>query len=557
MILVRLFYWQVIRFDYLSARADRQHFESSLIEAPRGTIFSSDGSIYVTNKPVYLLYAMPKQIQDKKTFSEKLASLLVFKDGQIIDNEVRQKYLETKNEILDKVSQDLVWVQIEKKISLEQKMAIEKLELTGVGFESFTDRFYPEASSAAHVLGFVGSNELGKQTGYFGVEGFYNNELKGIGGELTQERDALGLPILTGRFFKKDAKNGHNLTLNIDKTVQYIVEKKLKEGMMKYGAKSGSVLVMDPKTGAILAMSSYPNYDPQFFTEYPKEYFKNPNVAESYEPGSTFKVLIMAAAVNEKLVTPETKCDICSGPISIGGFLIRTWNNRYSPNSTMSDVLIHSDNTGMVYIGRKLGLDKTYDYLERFGFGNATQSDLQDEVSPSLRSKDDWGEIDLATSTFGQGIAVTPIQMVRAVSAIANGGDIMEPHIVKSINDGRKIITIDPKIVGTPISKEAAKTVTDMMVQTVEKGEAKFVSVKGYKIAGKTGTAQIPVAGHYDPTKTVASFIGFAPANDPKFIMLVKYNEPSSSIYGAETAAPTFFAIAHDLLIYYNVPPSN
>ena len=222
----------------------------------------------------------------------------------------------------------------------------------------------------------------------------------------------------------------------------------------------------------------------------------------------------------------------------------------------MTDVIIHSDNPGMVFVGRKLGVDKMYSYIQNFGFGNLTQIDLQDESSPDIRPKNDWKEIDLATASFGQGIAATPIQVVRAVATIANGGYLMEPHIVQSIQENDKTTIIKPKVVGHPINEETAKKVTQMMVEAVEKGEAKVFAIKGFKIAGKTGTAQIPVAGHYDPNKTIASFVGFAPAEDPKFVMLVRYAEPSSSIFGAETAAPTFFAIAKELLMYYNVAPS-
>lgn len=561
-IIVRLFYWQILRSDDLSAMAEQQHLVSFKLDAPRGSILSSDGSILVSNQPTFLLYGLPKVVKNPEDTASKLAKILVvgrYRDkneentGEINPQEV----LDLKDEISGKLSQDLYWVILNKNIDLSTKNEIDNLHLDGIGFEAGTSRFYPESSSAAHVLGFVGSDPVGNMTGYFGVEGFYNGYLKGIGGTVTEEKDAQGLPILMGKFLKMDAKNGSDLVLNIDRSVQYVVEKNLKEGMQKYGARSGSVIVMDPKTGGVIAMAGYPNYDPGHFDDFPKENFKNPAVAESYEPGSTFKALVMSAAINEKLVTPETKCDICAGPVEISGYAIRTWNNKYNPDSTMTDVLVHSDNTGMVFVGRKLGLDKLYQYIQNFGIGSSTGIDLQDEESPELRPKKDWREIDLATATFGQGLATTPIQMVRAIGAIANHGYLMEPHIVRSIRTDGRVTTIKPKIVGRPITDETAKTVTQMMVDAVEKGEAKVFSLKGFHIAGKTGTAQIPVAGHYDASKTIASFVGFAPADDPRFVMLVRYDEPSSSIYGAETAAPTFFAIAKELLLYYNIAPSN
>ena len=317
---------------------------------------------------------------------------------------------------------------------------------------------------------------------------------------------------------------------------------------------------MDPITGKVLAMASYPSYDPLHAFEYPNKFHRNPITADSYEPGSTFKVLVMAAAINEGLVEPDTVCDICAGPLSLSGFTIKTWNNKYQADSNMTDVIIHSDNTGMVFAGRKLGVDKMYEYISNFGFGNPTKVDLQDESSPPLREKDTWKEIDLATASFGQGISVTPLQLVTAVSSIANGGKLMEPQIVSEIRDGEKVFKVKPRMIREALKEETTEQIKQMMTQAVDKGESQFYKKKAglenYSIAGKTGTAQIAVAGHYDATKTVASFIGFAPAQDPKFIMLVRYDQPATSIYGADTAAPTFFQIAKEIFTYYGIAPS-
>jgi cell division protein FtsI/penicillin-binding protein 2 len=560
LITIRLFYWQVIKAEDMSALAESQHTSEQVIEAPRGEILAADGSVFASNKPTFVLFANPKVMKDKEKVAQFLAKLFVplqlKNTPSPQEEEVKLATLDLRDGLMTKLSKDLYWVALNRNLDNDIKLEIERMNLTGLGFDQETKRYYPESSSAAHILGFVASDDTGAQKGYFGIEGFYNGELRGIPGELTEERDAQGTPIIMGKFARKEAQKGHDLVLNIDRTVQYIAEKKLKAGMIKYGAKSGSVVIMDPKTGAIMAMAAYPNYDPGNFIEYPKENFKNPLVADSYEPGSTFKVLNMAAAVNEGLVTPETTCDICEKPIQIGEYKINTWNNQYYKDTTMTDVIVHSDNTGMVFIARKLGLDKLYDYIEKFGFGSSTNVDLQDETTPSIRDKNDWKEIDLATASFGQGIAVTGIQMVTAVSTIANGGNLMEPHIVRLIRDGKEEKEIKPKVVRQVISQQAAKIVTEMMVSAVDKGEAKYLKTKGYKVAGKTGTAQIPVAGHYDPTKTNASFVGFAPADDPKFVMLVRYEQPTSSIYGAETAAPTFFEISRELFSYYNIPPS-
>lgn len=548
-IVVRLSYWQLLQAEFLQAQAENQHFTNTKVDATRGNIFFSDGSILASSNPVFSLYGLPKVVDsDQKTKIAYSLSKVLSKDSEGLD--VLAK------DLINQLSQDLYWVQLEKNVTISQKKQIEELDLQGIGFQQDSSRFYPEGSSSAHLLGFLGSDERGSSKGYFGLEGYFDGELKGMSGLIKHEKDALGLPILIGNFFSTEARNGKDLVLNIDRSVQFIIEKNLKAGMEKYGAKAASAVVMDPKTGGILALASFPSYDPLKYFDYPKQYYKNPVVADQYEPGSTFKVLVMAAALNEEAVAPDTVCDICSGPVSLGGFTIRTWNNKYNGGSNMKDVIVHSDNTGMVFAGQKLGLDKFYSYLEKFGFGKPSDIDLQDESSPDIRPKLDWREIDLATASFGQGIAVTEIQMVRAVSVIANGGNLMEPHVVKEIKDEKGAFEIKPKVTDKVIKESVAQMVKEMMVAAVEEGEAKVFRPKGFRIAGKTGTAQIPVAGHYDSTKTIASFVGFAPADDPKFVMLIRFDEPSSSIFGSETAAPTFFQIAKQLFLHYKIAPT-
>lgn len=548
-ITARLFYWQVVRAEYLQAQAEGQYFTDVKVDALRGNIFFSEQALLVSTNPSFHLFGQPKLIPKKNLIDTGylLAKVLAEKES---DKD------EMAKDFIAKLSKDLFWVSLKTQVSFEKKKEIESLNLAGIGFEQSQIRFYPEGSSSAHLLGFVGSDSKGERKGYFGLEGYYERELKGLSGQIRHEKDALGLPILIGRFLKSEPKNGKDLILNIDRSIQFIVEQQLKLGLEKYGAKGASAVVMESKTGAILALASYPNYDPQKFFNFPKEYYKNPIVADLYEPGSTFKVLVMGAVINEDLVKPDTECDICSGPVNLGGFSIRTWNNKYYPKTSMKNVIVHSDNTGMVFVGQRLGLDKFYEYLQNFGFGIATGIDLQDETASDLRPKEEWRQIDLATSSFGQGIAVTAIQMVRAVAAIANRGYLMEPQIVKVIRNERGTFEIKPKLIRQVLKESSAKIITEMMVAAVDEGEAKFAKPKGFKIAGKTGTAQIPVAGHYDPNKTIASFVGFAPADDPKFVMLVRYDQPTSSPYGSETAAPTFFEIAEKLFTYYSIAPT-
>lgn len=548
-LLTRLFFWQVVKADYLQSLAEGQHFTDSKQDALRGNIFFQDGNILASTNPTFTVFGQPKLIsKDQKVATGYLLAKALAQPDEKIDD--------LAHEYINKLSQDLYWVSIAKGMSFDKKKEIQDLHLTGIGFEQGSNRFYPEGSSSAHVLGFVGFNAKGDKQGYFGLEGFYDGELRGVAGSTRNEKDASGLPILIGSFLQSDAKNGKDLVLNIDRTVQFTVEQSLKAGVEKYGAKAGSAVVMDPKTGAILALAAFPNYDPQKYFDFPHEYYKNSVVADQYEPGSTFKVLVMAAALNEGELKPDTKCDICAGPVSLGGFSIRTWDNKYYPDTTLKDVIVHSDNTGMVFTAQKLGLDKFYTYLDNFGFGNLTNIDLQDEISPDIKSKNSWREIDLATASFGQGIAVTPIQMIAAVSSIANGGNLMEPHIVKTVKDEKNNFEIKPKVIRQVIKDSTAQMMKEIMVAAVDEGEARVFKPKGFKIAGKTGTAQIPVAGHYDANKTIASFVGFAPADNPKFVILVRYDQPSSSIYGAETAAPTFFEIAKQLFVYYNIAPA-
>ena len=302
-------------------------------------------------------------------------------------------------------------------------------------------------------------------------------------------------------------------------------------------------------------MASEPSYDPGKFIAYDTALYKNPIVASSYEPGSTFKVLIMAAGIEEGVISPETICDqTCDQPVEIGQYTIKTWNNKYIKDQTMTDVLAHSDNTGMIFVGRKLGKEKLIEYIKKFGIGSKTGIDLQEESATALRTN--WSEVDLATATFGQGLATTAVQMATAVSAIANGGNLITPHVVKEVR-GTDVIEIKPQIGPRVVSKETAESVTGMMVAAVDKGDAKWARPKGYKIAGKTGTAQIAVGGSYDATKTIASFIGFAPADDPKFVMITKLTEPTSSQWGSETAAPLWFDIAKDVLYSLGIAPKN
>jgi len=543
----KLFYWQVLKSEELAAAAERQHWISFEIPAKRGDILAADGFPLATSEEAFLVFASIPDLKEKpEVIASKIAPLIAG------DEDIA----ETEQVIKERLSrEDLVWVPLRHKVSRQIKENLEKLDISGIGFEEEERRSYPEGSTSAHLLGFVGADINGKDKGYFGLEGYYDLELRGQPGFVRREKDALGRPILVGESKEEKRINGKDLLTTIDRSVQLVVGEKLKKGLKVYGAVSGSVVVMDPKNGAILAMACLPGYNPAFYWEYDKSLFPNPIIASSYEPGSTFKVLVMAAAIDSGVVSPDTRCDKCGGPREISGYTIRTWNDKYFPDSTMTEVIQHSDNVGMVFVSEKLGKEKLLAYIKNFGFGKLTGIDLQEETSPSLRPDKEWKPIDLATASFGQGIAVTPLQMIRAVGAIANRGKLVRPFVVKKIigEDKEKEISLSEDV--RVIKTSTAAVITEMMVNAVDNGEAKWAKPKGFRIAGKTGTAQIPVAGHYDEEKTIASFIGFAPADNPKFVMLVTLREPTSSPWGSETAAPLWFDIAKELFTYYGILP--
>jgi len=552
-ILVRLFYWQILKGYELSEEARRQYQSQTSIDAPRGEIMASDGSWLAASGEAWLVYAfLPDIVEPPQKISEKIAPLLVDESD---NKDLLLAEIDRLHSLLTKSK--VKWIALKSRVKPEVKKKIEEMGIKGIGFQLQESRIYPEASSAAHLLGFVGKDKEGSDKGYFGLEGYYDAVLASRPGFKAREKDALGVPILLKNAREVTAISGVNLKTNIDKFIQLDLDAKLAEGVKKYGATSGMAVVMNPKTGAIFAMSSFPSYDPREYWKFNDELFRNPIISTSFEPGSVFKVLVMASALDAGVVTPDTICDSCSKGVVVDGYLIETWNKVYYPNSTMTDVIVHSDNVGMVFVGKRLGSNKLYDYLQSFGIGKLTGIDLEGEINPSLRPKDSWSEIDLATATFGQGVAVTPIQLITAVSVIANKGKKVTPQVVDKLFDDGWEYDIKPVEGERVISEKAASQITAMMVEAAKSGEAKWTHIKGFKVAGKTGTAQVPIAGHYDEEKTVASFIGFAPYDDPKFIMLVTLVEPTTSPWASETAAPLWYSIASDLFEYFRIQPEN
>ncbi|MBI4226238.1 penicillin-binding protein 2 [Candidatus Roizmanbacteria bacterium] len=534
LIIIKLFYLQVLN----PSSSDTAYLKTNRIYPERGKIFDRNGEPLAVNSPTFLLYIEPKKIGDTFEFVKKIDSIL-----QVGEASLASKIDKTKS-----------WVAIKDGLDTDQQQKLLDLGLKGLGFEDRFKRYYPESSLAAHLLGFVGKNSQGEDLGYFGIEGFYNKDLVGLPGIIKSDRDILGRPILIGTQQKLDPENGRDLYLTIDKSAQEIVKRKLQTGLERYRAKEGCVLLVVPQTMEILALTCLPDFDVDLYHLFSEEFFKNPAISNLYEPGSTFKPFIMAAALEEKSIQPDDFYNE-KGQIEIGGYTIKTWNNKYEGKISLTRIIEKSSNVGMVYVGQRLGRQKMYSYLKKYGFGEISGIDLQGEGSGRLKEEFLWYPIDFATVSFGQGIAITPIQMIRAFASLINGGKLLKPFVVKKIISQGREKYIDPKIQRQTISPRSSEIIKKMLLSAVENGEVRWTKPKGYQIAGKTGTAQIPIEGHYDPTKTVASFIGFAPVSQPKFLALVILREPQTSPWGSETAAPLFFEMAKELLVYYNIAP--
>lgn len=551
----RLAYWQLLQGDTLAMEAQSQHFSGQKLHSQRGSILASDGSPLVASSRNWLAFAYLPDIEGpKNALANSLSSFLITEIPEDTPNYMKDEILRIKTQL---ERNDTTWVPLKRRVTTAIKDAIEKLEIPGIGFDPEEVRSYPEGSSSAHLLGFVGKDDHGDDTGYFGLEGYYNISLSGKSGFQMRESNALGVPLLLGREKQIAAQSGVDLITHIDKSLQLLVENELKNGIEQYQALSGNIIIMNPKDGGILAMASAPSYDPTKYYEYDTQLFKNPTISDAFEPGSIFKPLIMAAGIDAGVIEPTTHCDICSQAYEIDKYTIQTWDNKYHEDSTMTEVLMHSDNVGMVFVGNRLGKEVMYDYVTKFGFGKLTEIDLQGEASPQVRKKKEWSNVDLATASFGQGIAVTPIQMVAAMATIARGGIPVTPQVVDKLKIQGWEEDIKPRYGKRAISEKAAKDTAAMMVAAAKSGEAKWAATKGFRVAGKTGTAQIPVSGHYDAEKTIASFIGFAPAEDPKFVMLVTLREPQSSQWASETAAPLWFKIAKNIYPYLGIHPEN
>jgi cell division protein FtsI/penicillin-binding protein 2 len=620
-ILLRLYNVQVMNYDLYLALASSQHQIFSELEPERGKIFIEDSSggdsVYpiATNKEIALLYAVPKELKNPSEIADKLYA--VFNQAGI-EKEVDELLEELpENEKLDK---DFLLIKREAEINLRKESIIndylkilsknddpyepikqrvdedtlkklyavlasdenaaikpedleikndkiynnaageeKELKISGIAFVMKSQRFYPEGRVGSHMLGFVGYAGDEKR-GLYGLEGFFDNELYGEMGSIRGERAAGGdMIIINDRQYNKP-RNGSDLLLTVNRTIQFTACKKLNEAVLKHGADGGSVIIMNPKTGAILAMCSYPDYDPN---NYEKEesaaVYNNPAIFAQYEPGSIFKVMTMAMGLDQGKVAPDTVFND-TGSVKIANYNIENSDHKAHGNVTMTKVLEESLNTGAIYVTKQVGTDKFSQYIKNFGFGEKTGIELEGESAGDIKNLTEEKinkDLYAATASFGQGIAVTPLQMVAAFGAIANGGVLMKPYLVKEIisADGVKIKT-EPKQIRRVISERAAMLLGGMMVNVVENGHGKNAGVKGYYVGGKTGTAQIPKKDGrgYEENAHIGSFAGFAPVDDPVFVMITRIDNPRDVEWAESSAAPLFGELAEFILNYYQVP---
>ena len=537
-IMGRLAYIQVFASNKYLAIAESQRTGEYQLMPTRGEIqiwdsFSNSAYTVATSSEKILVYANASSITDADSTAQSLAEVLGM----------------TKEEILPKISDSSKkYVVIKKDLTEEQQTKIKDLKLAGINFDKETSRLYPEKTLLAQLLGFVGY--VGdERKGSYGIELAYNNELSGTPGLLMEEKDSAGRWIFGGKRDRVPAIDGDSILLTIDKTIQFKVESILKESVEKHGAESGSVVIMDPKTGAIISMANYPTFD---LNDYGKvsspEVYLNQVTVGAYEPGSIFKPLTFAAAINEGKLSPNTTF-IDTGEVKVDEYTIKNSDLKAYGQQTMTEVLEKSLNTGTIFAKDSIGNAKFKEYVERFGFGQKTGFEVV-ESAGSLSNLNGNIKSNYHTASFGQGISVTPLQMVQAFSAIANGGEMVAPHIVsKIIRESGKLEDLDRSEKSQVISSKTASQVAAMMVNVVENGHGKQAAVPGYYIAGKTGTAQVASkSGGYEKGKLIGSFVGFGPVEDPKFVMLVRIDNPQGVRYAESTAAPAFGEIASFLV---------
>jgi len=540
----RLFYLQVYRHGNYQVIAAAQHSFKDTIYAKRGQIFAYDTisgtpSLLASNQALNLLYINPKEIENKDEAIAKLTSILGMKS----------------DDVASKFDDKAVYVIVKHKLTNEQSDSIEAAKLKGVYLQVENWRYYPENTLASAVLGFV-SNE---GDGNYGIEQYFNDILTGKDGYLNEETDAHGIKIAFGKNGSTAAVNGDDVYLTIDRYIQGQAEKTLADTLKKFSADSGQIIVIEKTTGKILAMANAPVFDANKYTDV-KDYslFKNKAVTDLYEPGSIFKAVTLAAGEDAGKITPDTKY-VDAGSVVLNGNSIKNSDLKAHGEQNMSYVLEASLNTGTTFVEQLLGKNTFYDYIKKFGFGVATGIEFDGEAKGKVYKPDDLNDHGYATISFGQSISTTALQMVQAYATIANHGIMMKPYIVdKTVNAKGKVQKTSPQEVRRVISEKAASDMDFMLVNVVEKGHGKQAKVAGYKIAGKTGTAQVVKddGTGYEEGKNIGSFVGYPVNDDANFVVLAKIDNPKGVQWAESTAAPAVGSMLDYLLKYYQIPPT-
>ena len=535
---VRLLWVQVVRGTHYSDLAMSTRTKGVKVEAKRGDILDRNGKVLAVSINTDSVYAIPGEIKNPEETAEKLAGILNISQGDVLRRITLQQF----------------HVYIAHKVTPEQSEKISEADLSGIGLEGRNQRFYPMDNRASHVVGFAGTDNQG----LYGIEVAYEDYLRGEDGRLAAEFDNRGREIPGGMRTFSPPEAGHTIKLTLDETIQYIVERELSQAVEKYQVKRGTAIVMDTKSGEILAMANYPDFNPNDPFSTSAEQWRNPAVSDTYEPGSTFKIVTLAAALSEKEVDFNETFD-CQGRIEIPGASIRCIRN-HGPQTVLQGIE-NSCNVVFVNLGLRLGVDRLYEYMQAFSFGEKTGIDFPGEANGILIPLENTKRVDLARISFGQAFTATPLQMVAATSAIANDGIYQTPRLVKEVIDsdnGEVVEVHDADSAGSRvISTKTAGRLQAMLESAVENGTGRNAYIDGYRIAGKTGTAQKIIDGSYASGKFVASFLGFAPADQPSIAVIVVMDEPSGSLYqGGQVAAPVFQAVVRDTLQYLGKLPS-
>ena len=533
----RAFQLQVLQGDRLMRLGQRQHLKEWIVLPKRGAVIDRAGESLALSLESQSVYARPHRIQNVDNVSRKLAAVLNLRVA-----EVKQKLTAAK---------PFVW--IKRQITAPEAEKIQVLNIDGIGMFYEPNRHYPQGQLAGQVIGFVGRDSEGLE----GLELKYNDYIRGEAGSSVTERDALGRRVLVQGVEGLQIPPGSDIHLTLDTAIQHIAEKELEASILKYRAKAGVAIIVDPFTGEVLALANYPSFDPNLYNKQSADQRRNRAVADSYEPGSTFKTILAAAALEEDVVGKEDLFYCEMGKYPYAGKIIHD-THPYGWLS-FSKILQVSSNIGFTKVAEKLKKDRYFKYIEKFGFGHSTGIDVPGEVPGLLRKAESWSAIDLATHAFGQGISATPMQMVMAYAAIANGGFLMRPYITQRVvsPQGEVVLENQPHVVRRVVSEKTAKQLASMLSQvTTEGGTGAMANIEGFEVAGKTGTAQKadPVHGGYS-NKRVGSFVGFVPANNPRLVALVLIDEPEGSVYGGVVAAPVFRNIAQGALRRMMVAP--